>query len=132
MLYEVITRIKMAAMMHHERCDGSGYPMGLRADQIDPFAKIVRITSYNVCYTKLLRPLLLTDGHLSVVRHLPGYAINRSTVAQSSRTALAETSRAARSSVVSSYSTTCSAPPRPIFAGTPTTTFCNPYSYNFV
>ncbi len=37
------TRIKMAAMMHHERCDGSGYPMGLRADQIDPFAKIVAI-----------------------------------------------------------------------------------------
>lgn len=37
------TRIKMAAMMHHERCDGSGYPMGLRSDQIDPFSKIVAI-----------------------------------------------------------------------------------------
>ena len=36
-------RIKLAAMMHHERCDGSGYPMGLLSDQIDSFAKIVAI-----------------------------------------------------------------------------------------
>lgn len=35
--------IKMSAMMHHERCDGSGYPMGLKADQIDRFAKVVMI-----------------------------------------------------------------------------------------
>lgn len=36
-------RIKLSAMMHHERCDGSGYPMGLKGDQIEPFAKIVAI-----------------------------------------------------------------------------------------
>lgn len=36
-------RVKLAALMHHERCDGSGYPMGLTADKIDPFAKIVAI-----------------------------------------------------------------------------------------
>lgn len=35
--------VKFSAMMHHERCDGSGYPMGLRADQIDSHAKIVAI-----------------------------------------------------------------------------------------
>lgn len=35
--------IKMAAMVHHERCDGSGYPMGLRGEQIDKFAKVVMI-----------------------------------------------------------------------------------------
>ena len=35
--------IKMAAMLHHERCDGSGYPMGLRGDQINKFAKVVMI-----------------------------------------------------------------------------------------
>ena len=29
--------------MHHERCDGSGYPMGLTSAQIDRFAKIVMI-----------------------------------------------------------------------------------------
>ncbi len=37
------TRIKLAAMTHHERCDGSGYPLNLRGDQIDDFAKIVAI-----------------------------------------------------------------------------------------
>ena len=29
--------------MHHERCDGSGYPLGLSSDKIDLFAKIVAI-----------------------------------------------------------------------------------------
>lgn len=36
-------RILNAALMHHERCDGSGYPNGLHANQIDDFAKIVAI-----------------------------------------------------------------------------------------
>lgn len=36
-------RIAEAAMRHHERCDGSGYPGGYRQDQISPFAKIVAI-----------------------------------------------------------------------------------------
>lgn len=36
-------RIKLAALMHHEHCDGSGYPSNLRADRIDEFAKIVAI-----------------------------------------------------------------------------------------
>lgn len=36
-------RIKRVALMHHERCDGSGYPYGLKGDQIDEFAKMVAI-----------------------------------------------------------------------------------------
>lgn len=32
-----------AAMQHHERYDGSGYPMGLMGDEIDPHAAIVAI-----------------------------------------------------------------------------------------
>jgi putative nucleotidyltransferase with HDIG domain len=36
-------RIKYAALMHHERCDGSGYPNGFVAEQIDDFAKIIAI-----------------------------------------------------------------------------------------
>lgn len=36
-------RVKMAALMHHERCDGSGYPMHVRADKINEFSKIVMI-----------------------------------------------------------------------------------------
>lgn len=36
-------RIKECALMHHERCDGSGYPLGLVGDNISPYAKIVAI-----------------------------------------------------------------------------------------
>ena len=35
--------VKNAALMHHEKCDGSGYPYGLSGDEIDKFAKIVTI-----------------------------------------------------------------------------------------
>lgn len=35
--------VKNAALMHHEKCDGSGYPYGLTGDDIDRFAKIVTI-----------------------------------------------------------------------------------------
>ncbi|SET48265.1 HD-GYP domain-containing protein [[Clostridium] polysaccharolyticum] len=36
-------RIKLCALMHHERCDGSGYPNQLKGDEIIEFAKIVAI-----------------------------------------------------------------------------------------
>lgn len=36
-------RIKLAALQHHERYDGSGYPRGLESDEIDTFASIVAI-----------------------------------------------------------------------------------------
>lgn len=36
-------RIKYGTLMHHERCDGSGYPNGFVAEQIDSFAKIIAI-----------------------------------------------------------------------------------------
>ena len=37
------SRIKKAALMHHERCDGSGYPSGLTEENIDDFAMIIGI-----------------------------------------------------------------------------------------
>ena len=40
---QVDMHIANAALLHHERCDGSGYPFGLTSNQIDPFAKIVAI-----------------------------------------------------------------------------------------
>lgn len=40
---DINIHIKMAAMLHHERCDGSGYPMGLHSNQIDKFAKVIMI-----------------------------------------------------------------------------------------
>lgn len=35
--------IKLATLMHHERCDGSGYPQKLVEEKINKFAKIIAI-----------------------------------------------------------------------------------------
>ena len=35
--------ISNAALMHHERCDGTGYPFGIKNAKIDTFAKMVAI-----------------------------------------------------------------------------------------
>lgn len=37
------SRILNATLQHHERSDGSGYPNGLKDDEIDSFAKIIAI-----------------------------------------------------------------------------------------
>lgn len=48
--YQVLKGIKglsegvaLAALQHHERIDGSGYPLGVKGDKIHPYAKIVAI-----------------------------------------------------------------------------------------
>ncbi|MBQ3600899.1 MAG: HD-GYP domain-containing protein [Lachnospiraceae bacterium] len=41
-------RVKQSALMHHERIDGSGYPKGLKGDQIDEFSQIVAIADIYV------------------------------------------------------------------------------------
>ncbi|MGB4660849.1 MAG: HD-GYP domain-containing protein [Mobilitalea sp.] len=41
--YSIDIRIKYVALMHHERCDGSGYPNGFVKEQLDDFARIVAI-----------------------------------------------------------------------------------------
>lgn len=40
---DIDERIKKAALLHHERFDGSGYPMGIANDEIDLFSAIVSI-----------------------------------------------------------------------------------------
>ena len=40
-----------AAMQHHERCDGTGYPAGLHGDNIDRFAKYIAIVDSYVAMT---------------------------------------------------------------------------------
>lgn len=40
---DIDKRIAYAALMHHERCDGSGYPSGDRGPTIEMFAKVVAI-----------------------------------------------------------------------------------------
>lgn len=50
-------------LMHHERCDGSGYPLKLTGDQIHEFAKIIAIAdtfdaiNSNRCYKERKKPL---------------------------------------------------------------------------
>ncbi|RKN85074.1 HD-GYP domain-containing protein [Paenibacillus ginsengarvi] len=36
-------RQALVALQHHERMDGSGYPLGLGGDKIDPFSRIVAV-----------------------------------------------------------------------------------------
>jgi len=47
--YEFISdRVKRAVLCHHERMDGSGYPLGLKGDKISLFARIIAIADvYN-------------------------------------------------------------------------------------
>lgn len=42
---DIDERIKLTALMHHEHCDGTGYPKAYRTSQITDFAKIVGIVS---------------------------------------------------------------------------------------
>ncbi|MFC4387769.1 HD-GYP domain-containing protein [Gracilibacillus marinus] len=36
--------VKLSILQHHERLDGSGYPLGVKEDKIHPFAKIIAIS----------------------------------------------------------------------------------------
>ncbi|MEY8515433.1 HD-GYP domain-containing protein [Lachnospiraceae bacterium 29-84] len=60
--YPLDERIRSAILMHHERCDGSGYPNKLMGKDISEFAKIIAIADvYDAmtasrCYRKGLCP----------------------------------------------------------------------------
>lgn len=41
--YPIPECIMNTALMHHERCDGTGYPFGITNSKIDPYAKMVAI-----------------------------------------------------------------------------------------
>lgn len=64
-------RIKMAALQHHERADGSGYPFGKQGDQIETFAMIVAIADVYDAMTsdRIYRPRICP---FEVVRQLQG------------------------------------------------------------
>lgn len=79
--YPIDIRVKHATLMHHERCDGSGYPHGFKAVQIEDFSKIVAIADVydamtsNRQYRKAICPFdvienLERDGFL---KYDPGY-----------------------------------------------------------
>lgn len=66
--YQLHDSIKKSALMHHEKCDGSGYPHKLRGSQIDRFAKLVAICDiYNAMttdrsYRKAFSPFYVIDS----------------------------------------------------------------------
>jgi len=63
----VTSNIKYAALHHHERLDGSGYPLRLRESQIHDFAKIIMVCDVfdalitDRPYKKAISPLLAAD-----------------------------------------------------------------------
>jgi putative nucleotidyltransferase with HDIG domain len=42
-MYNIPETVKMAALQHHEKFDGTGYPYGVKEDEISDFAKIVAV-----------------------------------------------------------------------------------------
>lgn len=42
-MHDISKGIKMGVLMHHERADGSGYPLGAKGDQIHQYAKVLAI-----------------------------------------------------------------------------------------
>jgi len=41
--HNIPQEVKLAALTHHEKIDGTGYPMGLKGDRITKFSKIITI-----------------------------------------------------------------------------------------
>lgn len=76
-------RVKYAALMHHERCDGTGYPNGFRSEQIDDFAKIIAIADVydamtsNRQYRKAICPFDVVENfeHDGYLKYDPKYLI---------------------------------------------------------
>ncbi|SFJ90970.1 HD-GYP domain, c-di-GMP phosphodiesterase class II (or its inactivated variant) [Paenibacillus sp. UNC496MF] len=59
--------VKLAALQHHERFDGSGYPLGIGSEKIHPYAKFVAISDiFNAmtmkrAYRKAASPYLVLE-----------------------------------------------------------------------
>ncbi|WP_079911448.1 HD-GYP domain-containing protein [Paenibacillus sp. 32352] len=59
--------VKLSALQHHEREDGSGYPMGTKGDKIHPYSKIIAIAdifhamSSARYHKKAISPYLVLD-----------------------------------------------------------------------
>ncbi|MCM1988144.1 HD-GYP domain-containing protein [Oceanirhabdus seepicola] len=64
--------VGMGVLMHHERIDGSGYPLGLKGDKIHKFAKIIAVAdefdamTSNKVYSSKKSPFLCLEELQSV------------------------------------------------------------------
>ncbi len=70
--FSVSNEIAVAALEHHERLDGSGYPQGFKSDKIILYARIIAATcSYDAIIMK--RPFRdARDGHTALLELLKG------------------------------------------------------------
>jgi putative nucleotidyltransferase with HDIG domain len=89
---DIDERIKLAILMHHEKCDGTGYPNKLKGNQIDDFAKIVAIAdAYDAmtaarCYREAICPFtVIEEFEVNSLKHYdPKYILPlMETIAQS-------------------------------------------------
>src|SRR5699024_11121888 len=61
---------KIAIVQHHERLDGTGFPLKIKAERIHPFARIIAVsdryfTLYTEKETEVERHILTEIGRLS-------------------------------------------------------------------
>ena len=63
--------VRLAALQHHEKMDGSGYPLGLKGDNIHPYARLVAVADvYHTItlersYRKAISPYLALEQILN-------------------------------------------------------------------
>lgn len=74
--------VRAVVYQHHERHDGSGYPRGLRGDEIDPLARIVAVAD---AYAAMVEPgpyraILPRQEAFEYLMSAAGYEFDRQTV----------------------------------------------------
>ena len=77
--YGVDETVRLAALMHHEKCDGSGYPRGLKDEEIDRFAKLVTICDIYDAMTSD-RPYRKALTPFAVIEHFENDGLDRKSV----------------------------------------------------
>jgi HD-GYP domain-containing protein (c-di-GMP phosphodiesterase class II) len=65
--FSVAEGISLAALEHHERVDGSGYPSGLKAERIDEYARLIAVAcSYEAIVSRRPFKEAMGDGHSAI------------------------------------------------------------------
>jgi HD-GYP domain-containing protein (c-di-GMP phosphodiesterase class II) len=69
-----ITKVIQIILQHHERLDGSGYPLGLRGSEILPEARILAVADVvdAICSDRPYRPSLGMDQALEEITNFKG------------------------------------------------------------
>lgn len=81
-LHSVSLLIAHCAFQHHERLDGSGYPRGIKGDEIHPFAKIIGVADVfdAVTSNRIYRGKLLPSEGLKIIEASSGKGFDKTIV----------------------------------------------------